>query len=123
MAGSGWAMTRTATGTSRAVKRRTSSRLKPMLQKFGAIIKNALAPNAFISVAACGSAGSNNDFIKALQAATGAIVIGTPDGCRSGGNWLSGAWWECDKGRVQINKDATTKVDASDDGKGIWKPF
>ena len=44
--------------------------------KFGAIIKNALAPNAFISVASCGSAGSSNAFIKALQAATGAIVIG-----------------------------------------------
>jgi hypothetical protein len=91
--------------------------------KFGAIIKNALAPNAFISVAACGSAGNNNDFIKALQAATGAIVIGTPSGCRSGGSWFSGAWWECDKGRVQINKNGTTKVDASDDGTGIWKPF
>ena len=91
--------------------------------KFGAIIKNALAPNAFISVAACGSAGNNNDFIKALQAATGAIVIGTPSGCRSGGSWFSGAWWECDEGRVQINKEGTTKVDASDDGTGIWKPF
>ena len=91
--------------------------------KFGAIIKNALAPNAFISVAACASAGNNNDFIKALQAATGAIVIGTPSGCRSGGNWFTGAWWECSKGRVQINKDGTTKVDPSDDGTGIWKPF
>lgn len=91
--------------------------------KFGGLIKNALSPSAFISVASCGSAGHNNDFIKALQAATGAVVIGTPAGCRSGGNWFSGAWWECDKGRVQINKDGTVKVDPSDDGKGIWKPF
>ncbi len=91
--------------------------------RFGYIIKNALAPNAFISVASCYSAGSNNVFIRALQAATDAIVIGTPEGCSSGGSWFSGAWWECDKGRVQINRDGTTKVDPRDDGNGIWKPF
>ena len=91
--------------------------------KFGTIIKNALAPDGFISIAACGSAGNNNDFIKTLQAAAGTIVIGTPSGCRSGGSWFSDAWWEVDNGRVQVNRDGTTKVDPSDDGTGIWKPF
>jgi len=51
------------------------------------------------------------------------VVIGSKDACASGGNWFSDAWWEVDDGRVQVNKDGTTKVDPSDDGKGIWKPF
>jgi hypothetical protein len=94
--------------------------------KFGALIKEALAPtgNSFISIAACGSSGGpTSKFIKTLQAATGAIVIGTSSWCRSGGSWFSGAWWEVEFNRIQVNKDGTTKVDPRDEGTGIWKPF
>lgn len=91
--------------------------------KFGTILKNALAPDGFISIASCKSAGINNQFIKTLQAAADSIVIGSPDNCRSGGSWFSDAWWEVDNGRVQINRDGTTKVDHSDEGTGIWRPF
>jgi hypothetical protein len=93
--------------------------------KFGQMIKGALCTggSAFISVAACSSAGNNNDFIKALQAAAGGITIGTPKSCRSGGNWWSKSWWEAEGGRTQVNTDGTTKTDSRDEGTGIWKPF
>lgn len=93
--------------------------------KFGQLIKNALCPggSAFISVAACGSSGNNNDFLKALNTATGAIAIGSPKACRSGGNWWHGAWWETDGGRTQVNVDGTVKSDSRKEGTGIWKPF
>jgi hypothetical protein len=90
---------------------------------FGAIVKNALAPGGFVAVAACESSGTNDAFLKALNTATGAITIGSPKDCRSGGNWFHGAWWECDAGRTQINVDGTRKVDTRDDGTGIWRPF
>ncbi|HEX8625691.1 MAG TPA: hypothetical protein VF782_11505 [Allosphingosinicella sp.] len=93
--------------------------------KFGNIIKNALCPGAktFVSVASCMSAGNANAFIRALNAATGAIAVGTAKGCSSGGNWLTRAWWEADAGRVQVNADGTIKSDGSKHGQGIWKPF
>jgi hypothetical protein len=62
-------------------------------------------------------------FLKALNAATGAVTIGSPKSCRTGGNWFHGAWWECEGGRTQVNVDGTTKSDARDEGTGIWRPF
>jgi hypothetical protein len=93
--------------------------------KFGQIIKGAFCGGggSFISVAACSSAGPANAFVTALQAATGVIVIGAPGSCRSGGNWLQGAWWESASGRTQVNTDGTIKQDTNSDGRGIWKPF
>ena len=92
---------------------------------FGKIIKEALGTGgtSFISVAACSSAGPNGAFIKALHAATGTINIGSVGSCRSGGNWFSGAWWEAEKGRTQVNTDGTLRVDTTDEGTGIWRPF
>ncbi|HZM83486.1 MAG TPA: hypothetical protein VFC19_47835 [Candidatus Limnocylindrales bacterium] len=94
-------------------------------KKFGELIKGAFGPTAkpFISVAACSSAGPNNAFLKTLHTATGAITIGAVDEARSGGSWWSGAWWEVNKGRSQVNLDGTVKVDNTDEGNGIWKPF
>jgi hypothetical protein len=93
--------------------------------KFGSIIKNAFGTGgtSFISIAACNSSGSGDAFIKALHAASGTVVIGSVDSCRSGGNWFHGAWWEAEKGRTQVNVDGSTKVDTRDEGTGIWRPF
>ncbi|MCZ0962518.1 hypothetical protein [Paracoccus benzoatiresistens] len=93
--------------------------------KFGSIVKNAFGTGgtAFISVAACNSSGSGDAFIKALRAASGTVVIGSVDSCRSGGNWFHGAWWEAEKGRSQVNMDGSIKVDTRDEGTGIWRPF
>ena len=91
--------------------------------KFGALIKNALAPGSFISISACESSGANDVFIKALNTATGAITIGSPKEVRLGGSWWSGAWWEAEGGRTQVNANGTTKADAHDEGTGIWRPF
>jgi hypothetical protein len=94
--------------------------------KFGAIIKNALGTGgtSFISVAACSSSGPGDSFIKTLHTATGAITVGSVDSCRSGKHFFSGtAWWEAEKGRSQVNADGSTKIDTSDDGDGIWRPF
>jgi len=91
--------------------------------KFGTLVKNALSTGGFISIAACESSGPNDVFIKALHTASGVITIGSPKACRSGGNWFSGAWWECDGGRTQVNLDGTVKTDTRDEGSGIWRPF
>jgi hypothetical protein len=92
--------------------------------KFGTIIKNALGPGpSFVSIAACSSAGPADIFIKAVQAATGGIVIGSVDSCRSGGNWWHKAWWEAEKGRSQVNRDGSITFDSTDEGRGIWRPF
>jgi hypothetical protein len=91
--------------------------------KFGAIIKNALAPGSFISVSACESSGTNDAFLKALNTATGMTTIGAPKAVRTGGNWFSKAWWEAEAGRTQVNADGSTKSDAHDEGSGIWRPF
>ncbi|WP_328520477.1 FAD-dependent oxidoreductase [Kribbella sp. NBC_00359] len=92
--------------------------------KFGTIIKNALGPGpSFVSIAACSSAGPADIFIKAVQAATGGIVIGSVDSCRSGGNWWHKAWWEAEKGRSQVNRDGSIRFDSTDEGRGIWRPF
>jgi hypothetical protein len=92
---------------------------------FGTIIKNALGTGgaSFVSVAACNSTGVNDAFIKALNAATGTITIGSIGSCRSGGSWWSGAWWEAEKGRSQVNVGGSVKTDTRDEGTGIWKPF
>ena len=91
--------------------------------KFGAIIKEAMRPGGFVSIAACGSAGTNNAFLTTLHAATGAVTIGAPGSVRTGGNWWHRAWWEADGGRAQVNADGTVKTDARDEGVGVWKPF
>ncbi|MET9272064.1 FAD-dependent oxidoreductase [Kribbella sp. NPDC003557] len=92
--------------------------------KFGTIIKNAFGGGAsFVAIAACSSAGPSDIFIKSLQAATGGIVIGSVDSCRSGGNWWHKAWWEAEKGRSQVNRDGSVKLDTRDEGRGIWRPF
>lgn len=93
--------------------------------KFGDIIRNALCGGgrAFVSVAACSSAGNNNDFLRALHTASGAITIGAPGSVRTGGNWWHRAWWEAAGGRAQINSDGTVRTDARDEGTGIWRPF
>lgn len=92
---------------------------------FGAIIKNALGTGgtSFISVSACSSSGPSDAFIKALHTATGVVTVGSVDSCRTGGNWFSGAWWEAEKGRSQVNLDGTTKADTRDEGTGMWRPF
>ena len=90
---------------------------------FGAIIKGALAPGGFVSVSACESSGANDAFLKALHNATGGITVGSPKACRTGGNWFTKAWWECDGGRTQVNLDGSTKTDTRDEGIGIWRPF
>jgi len=96
--------------------------------KFGTIISNALGAarvggTPFVSIAACSSSGPADVFIKAVHAASGAITIGSVDSCRSGGDWWHKAWWEANKGRSQVNADGSTKVDTSDEGSGIWRPF
>jgi hypothetical protein len=78
---------------------------------------------AFISVAACGSTGPNDVFIRELDAATGAIAIGSRGDASSRGNWLQGAVWTVDKDRAQVNADGTIKVARSRSGSGMWKPF
>lgn len=92
---------------------------------FGTIVRNALCSGgrAFISVAACSSAGNNNDFLRTLRTATGAITIGAPGSVRVGGNWWHRAWWEADGGRAQVNADGTVRTDARSEGTGIWRPF
>ncbi|AXT85687.1 hypothetical protein C6I20_11130 [Aeromicrobium sp. A1-2] len=92
---------------------------------FGTIIKNAFGAGgaSFISVAACGSSGKNDGFVKALNASAGTITIGSIGTCRSGENFWSGAWWEADKGRSQVNVGGAVKTDTRDEGTGIWKPF
>ncbi len=92
---------------------------------FGTIVKHALGTggSSFISVAACASAGTGDAFIKALNAATGMITIGSIGDCRSGESWWSGAWWEAEKGRSQVNVGGSVKTDTRDEGTGIWKPF
>ena len=93
--------------------------------KFGSIVKNAFGTGgtSFIAVAACSSSGPNDAFLKALQAASGTMTIGSVGSCRSGGNWFHGAWWEADKGRSQVNVDGSVRVDTRDEGTGIWRPF
>jgi hypothetical protein len=94
-------------------------------QRFGALIKAALSPGpeTFISIEACSSAGPGNAFIKALQAATGVVCIGSTGSANLGGNWWSDAWWEADGGRAQVNRDGTVKADARTSGTNIWRPF
>jgi hypothetical protein len=91
--------------------------------RFGALVKEAIAPGGFISISACESSGHNNAFIRALHTATGRITVGSVGNCRTGGNWLTRSWWECETGRSQINADGTVGNDTNDDGHGIWRPF
>ncbi|MGW5192752.1 FAD-dependent oxidoreductase [Kribbella sp. NPDC004138] len=92
--------------------------------KFGTILRNALgAGNSYLAIAACSSSGPGDIFVKAVQAATGGIVIGAVGTCTSGGNWWSKAWWEADLGRSQVNRDGSIKLDGTDEGRGIWRPF
>jgi hypothetical protein len=91
--------------------------------KFGAIVKDALAPGGFVSVSACESSGAGDAFLKAINGATGRTAIGAPKAVRTGGNWLIEAWWEAEGGRTQVNADGTTKADANANGRGIWTPF
>jgi hypothetical protein len=104
---------------------KVSGRVADHADKFGKIIKEALGTGGtlFVSIAVCRSAGPNDAFIKALHTGTGAITIGSAEGCRSGGDWWHGAWWEVDTVRTQVNTDGTLKVDTRDEGTGIWRPF
>lgn len=92
---------------------------------FGGIIKEALstARGAFVSVAACKSSGPNSEFLKQLHAATGVITIGSIGDCRSGGSWLSDAWWEAESGRSLVDRAGNVKINTRDEGTGIWRPF
>ena len=93
--------------------------------KFGAILKAAFTPggSSFISIAACNSSGPSDVFIKALQVASGVTVIGSVGSCESGGSWWSGAWWEAEKGRSQVDAAGVVTTDMRDEGTGIWRPF
>jgi hypothetical protein len=92
---------------------------------FGNIIKNAFCSgnDTFFSVAACSSAGTSNAFLTAINTAAGVAAIGAPGSVRTGGNWLQRSWWEADGGRVQINRDGTSRTSATESGNGIWRPF
>jgi hypothetical protein len=91
--------------------------------KFGQIIKNALRPGGFVAVTACMAAGTNNRFLQALTAGTGAISMGSPGSTEAGSGWYHKSWWEADGGRVQVNADGTTKTSSTDEGNGMWRPF
>ena len=93
--------------------------------KFGQLIRGAFCNrnDTFIAVASCKAAGTGNAFLTALHNATGVITIASPGSTGSGGNFWSGAWWEADGGRVQVNRNGTVKSSSSESGKGIWRPF
>jgi hypothetical protein len=92
---------------------------------FGEIIREALCfgGRAFISISGCYTSGANDEFIKALHSATGAIIVASPGYCYHGGDWWNDAWWEAPKGRHQVNLDGTVKTDSRKEGSGIWRPF